>query len=136
MSDLLYSSVDYLFTLHLFTFRPNITSTVSEETDKLRAIVDFFRRGDKFRGEEPKGREGLPMGWGRGGGKKGGAAKGKAAAAEGEGLTPAIIYCSYKREVEALASYLQTQGFDVAAYHAGIDPGIKLSKKKYRKPIF
>ena len=62
------------------------------------------------------------MGWGRGGGKKGGGG-GKGKGGEG-GLTPAIIYCSYKREVEALASYLQTQGFDVAAYHAGIESGL------------
>ncbi len=33
-----------------------------------------------------------------------------------------IVYCLSRRETEALAAYLQTQGIKAAAYHAGMEP--------------
>ena len=87
-------------------FRENISSSVSEEREKMRAIVSFFRE----RGGERKGREG------------GEGERGERGERERE-VTPAIVYCSYKREVEAVVSYLLSQSFDVVGYHAGMLPG-------------
>ncbi|MGR9043680.1 MAG: RecQ family ATP-dependent DNA helicase [Gammaproteobacteria bacterium] len=42
-----------------------------------------------------------------------------------EGGGSAIVYCSTRKQSEALADYLQHQGLDVAAYHAGKDAAEK-----------